>query len=129
MERVQMEKTHSLVPAMINTLEGIVQVNTLQKVFVINNINLKYVPLKLSYRFFYWILNYHRQFCPTEINPVCADVVCQNGGSCLYINETHNATCVCGEGFYGQLCEGKNVYMKSTILSKNVSRHNIRMIT
>ena len=47
-------------------------------------------------------------FFVEEINPGCTNITCQNGGSCLYINETHNAECVCRYGFQGQVCEGKN---------------------
>ena len=47
-------------------------------------------------------------FFVEEINPGCTNIMCQNGGSFLYINETHNAECVCRYGFQGQVCEGKN---------------------
>ena len=42
----------------------------------------------------------------SEINPVCFNITCQNGGSCVYINETKNAACVCFNNFVGEFCEG-----------------------
>ena len=41
-----------------------------------------------------------------EINPGCVDITCQNGGLCLYVNETHTAVCICPSSYTGQLCEG-----------------------
>ena len=41
-----------------------------------------------------------------EINPACSNITCQNGGSCVYINETSNAICVCFNNFAGVFCEG-----------------------
>ena len=41
-----------------------------------------------------------------EINPACANIMCQNGGSCLFINETKNTLCVCIDNFNGEFCEG-----------------------
>ena len=47
-------------------------------------------------------------FCfAAEINPGCF-FTCQNGGSCLYINETHNAECVCPKNYFGEFCESKS---------------------
>ena len=57
------------------------------------------------------------QYFPTspifpEINPACADITCQNGGSCLYINEPNNAACICDGDFNGESCEGMNTISK-----------------
>ena len=40
------------------------------------------------------------------MNTDCANVTCQNGGSCLFISETNNTVCVCNIGFTGNFCEG-----------------------
>ena len=55
-------------------------------------------------------------FWLSEINPECSSVICGNGGSCLYVNETNKATCVCESGFNGQFCEG-NTYATATSTS------------
>ena len=44
-----------------------------------------------------------------EINPACENTTCQNGGSCTFINETHNAVCICDKNFIGKLCEGTGI--------------------
>ena len=59
-----------------------------------------------------------------EINPDCTNIKCQNGGSCIFINETSNAVCTCYNNFAGELCEGRvitfglvttsNVYLPSS---------------
>ena len=41
-----------------------------------------------------------------EINPACANITCQNRGSCVYINETSNAVCASYYNFAGLFCEG-----------------------
>ena len=41
-----------------------------------------------------------------EINPECDLITCQNGGSCLFINEANTAVCVCTGIFNGEFCEG-----------------------
>ena len=41
-----------------------------------------------------------------EINPACSNITCQNGGSCMYTNETSNAICSCYSNFAGEFCEG-----------------------
>ena len=41
-----------------------------------------------------------------EINPACANITCQNGGSCLFIKETRNTLCVCDDNVSGEFCEG-----------------------
>ena len=48
-------------------------------------------------------------FICLEINPGCTNVTCQNGGSCLYVNETHNTVCVCLDSFVGEFCEGNTL--------------------
>ena len=49
-----------------------------------------------------------------EINQACADVRCQNGGSCIFTNETNNASCSCNVEFGGRLCQGITiVYSRS----------------
>ena len=45
-------------------------------------------------------------FCFIETNPACSNITCQNGGSCIHINETNNAVCACNNNFGGQFCEG-----------------------
>ena len=42
-----------------------------------------------------------------EINPGCVNITCHNGGRCLYVNDTHDAVCICLDGFRGLFCEGK----------------------
>ena len=64
-----------------------------------------------------------------EINPSCTNITCQNGGSCLYVNETHNAQCVCLQNYVGQFCQGnpKIIYLppayvvRGTVLFSQVS--------
>ena len=40
------------------------------------------------------------------INPACSNITCQNGGVCIYINETSNAICSCYKNFVGEFCQG-----------------------
>ena len=46
-------------------------------------------------------------FVATDVNPACENVTCENGGSCIYINDTHNTVCSCRKGYSGQFCQGK----------------------
>ena len=45
-----------------------------------------------------------------EINPACANITCQNGGSCLYIEEANNTVCACNNDLNGEFCEGINLH-------------------
>ena len=97
-----METTVTLVPVKINTWEGIVQVSFYSD---------------LSFQLFAFLLHTFSTlsliclhlFLP-EVNLTCANITWHNGGSCLYINETHNAECICHEFYFGQLCKGKQSF-------------------
>lgn len=50
---------------------------------------------------------YEGLFCQYDKGHTCEQTgtVCQNGGTCV-VSERGNITCVCAEGFTGNLCEG-----------------------
>ena len=56
-----------------------------------------------------------------EVNPACINIICQHGGSCVYINETKNAVCNCYNNFAGEFCEGITlIYSKPLVCSHSV---------
>ena len=54
-----------------------------------------------------------------EINTACSNITCQNGGSCVYINETSNAICSCYNNFVGEFCQGISIV---NLISVNICK-------
>ena len=93
MEHVKISTAYILVPVLMATKGLIVMVSLVHAPF-------------FSVDFILIMGVYSTCSISLEINPACSDITCQNGGSCIYINESSNAVCSCYNNFAGKFCEG-----------------------
>ena len=103
MEHVKISTAHILVPVLMVTKGLIVMVSMVHTPVFSGDFIYVFIIMAMSI-----ISCYIYSTCSIclEINPACSDIICQNGGSCVYINKTSNAVCSCYNNFAGKFCEG-----------------------